>query len=135
MVETNFSVKLRPKLSNKSSVHSISNHGWTTFMSLIILHTGWPKIRYTIFLLFCIWSLNSISPKYLMPINALIIENEVHFNKVRFWKWHSERIFSDYVVIWQTSRFEISFKIFQFTCFLIFKRCQSFFVLFENYIR
>ena len=85
-------------------------------MSLIILHTGWPKIRYTIFWLFCIWSLKSISLKYLMPFIALTIENEVHFNTELFL---ITQLFVKLHDLKYLSRF------FSCTWFLIFKRCQS----------
>ena len=86
------------------------------------------KLHHLLAIFYFIFEVNS--PKVSYVIQCILV-NEVQFHEVQFWKCLLEGNISNNAVIWQTTRLEISFKIFQFKCFLISKKCQSSFYVWK----
>ena len=86
--------------------------------------TRWPKIRYTICWLFCIWSLKPISLKYLMLFNALY---KMKFNSMRYTFWNNfQREISQIAQLFgKLHDLRYLSRFFIYKCFRISKRCQS----------
>ena len=85
---------------------------WTPCSTLIQKLSGDPKLGTpSSVYLHLIFEVNIIQAYHVIQC---IIANEIQFNKAKFWKCLSKR---NCGVFWQTRRFEISSKIFQFYMF------------------
>ena len=92
--------------------------------------TGWPKIRYTIFWLFCIWSLKPISLKYLILFNALY---QMKFNSMRYnFQNNFQREISQIAQLFGKLRdLRYLSRFFIYKRFLKYKKCQSSFYVWK----